>query len=125
MSVIRGSCVRATNGRVIASRGPARLAEGNVDIAGTEGLHGGVDGVDEGVELVGVGELGVWVKQARAGPEEGEVDVGWVMVKVWVWVEHEWGMGLTKEFQHWAQHVLCEPGPELARTWGCCSPHDN
>lgn len=124
LGIIRRRIGDATHGAVIAVGGPAGLAQGDVDVSEAEGLGGGVNGVDERVELVGVSEARVGVMEAGVGLEDGEVEAFGVEVEVRVGVDHEGGLGFGQELQHWAQYVLGEAWPELARTWRCGYLHD-
>lgn len=73
----------------VADGGPTRFSDGDVHVTMAQVLHGGVDGVQESVELVGVAELGVSVVQAAVGPEEEEVNVLSVVPEIGIRVHHE------------------------------------
>jgi len=100
----------------VADGGPPRFANRDVHVTIADVLHGGVHRIQESVELVGVGELGVPVVQAAVGPEEKEVHVLSVVPEIGIRVHHQRRSRFLQKLQHWGQHVLCVTVPEPPRT---------
>lgn len=110
------SVVPAAGVPTVADGGPPRFSNGDVHVTIAQVLHGGVDRIHKSVELVGVAELGVSVVQAAVGPEEKKVNVLSIVSEIGIRIDHEGRSRLLQKLQHWAQHALCESGPEPSRT---------
>lgn len=115
---VKGLRVRhAARVPTVANGGPPRFADGDVHVTVPQSIHRRVHRVHQSVELVRVTPLRVPVVQAAVGPEQKKVHVFPVVTEVRVRVHHQGCSRLPQKLQHWAQHVLCVPGPEPAHTW--------
>jgi hypothetical protein len=92
----------------LALGGPSGLADGDLDVAVAELLHGGVDGVHLCVEHAGVVEPGGGVVDAGVGAEDGVVERAVVVAEVGVRVDHERGGGVVEEPEHGREHLCGE-----------------